>query len=235
MRILFIATSHGEMGNTGKKTGVWLEEIAVPYYIVKNAGFELAIASPMGGEVPLDPRSQSIIAATTSSKRFLKDVDAMNFLSGSLQISTVSANDFDLVFLPGGHGPLWDITDNAALKSLIEAFHHQNKLIAAICHGVAGLLSAQDSRGEYLVKGRKLTGFSNNEEKLSGLTEVVPYLLESRLVAQGALYSKGEDYSSYVVCDGNFITGQNPASSGEIAKKLVILLQQNSKMAISYN
>jgi putative intracellular protease/amidase len=235
MRILFVATSHDEMGNTGKKTGVWLEEIAVPYYIFKNAGFEMAIASPKGGEVPLDPRSQSIIAATNSSRRFLKDADAMNFLYGSSLISTVSANDFDMVFLPGGHGPLWDLADHAPLKVLIEAFHHQNKTIAAICHGVAGLLSAQDAHGEYLIKGRKLTGFSNNEEKLSGLTEVVPYLLESRLVALGASYSKGEDYSSYVVCDGNFITGQNPASSGEIAKKLVILLQQNNKMAISYN
>jgi len=195
----------------------------------------LAIASPNGGEVPLDPRSQSIIAATNSSRRFLKDPDAMNFLSSSALISAISANDFDALFLTGGHGPLWDLADNAHLKTLIEAFNQQNKLIAAVCHGVAGLLSVQNVQGEFLVKGRKITGFSNNEEKLSGLTEVVPFLLESRLVLEGAIYSKGEDYSSYVVCDGNLVTGQNSASSAEITKKMMNLLQQTNTVALSYN
>jgi len=229
-KVLFIATSHDKMGNTDENTGVWLEEIAVPYYVFKDAGAEVTLASPNGGRVPLDPKSRSIILATFGTKRFLKDEEAMNFLSHSMLLKDVMADDFDVIFLPGGHGPMWDLADNKTLKQLLEAFNKKNKPIGAVCHGVVGLLSLQNDKGESWIRGKQLTCFSNSEEELSGLTRVVPFLLETRLVSLGALYSKGADYVGHVVSAGNIITGQNPASSKEVAQKILALVQQNKSV-----
>lgn len=226
-RVLFIATSHEKMGDTGETTGVWLEEIASPYYIFRDAGATLTIASPAGGAIPLDPKSRSIILATYNTKRFLKDAVAMEFLSHSVLLEEINPDDFDVVFIPGGHGPMWDLAENKKLKQILEKFNRENKPIGAVCHGVVGFLSLQNDNGESWVKDKKLTGFSNREEELSGLTSVVPFLLETSLVSLGAIYSRGEDYVGYVVEDGNIITGQNPASSKAVAQKIVALVTQN--------
>jgi putative intracellular protease/amidase len=227
IKILFIASSHDRMGNTDNKTGVWLEELATPYYIFKDAGAEITLASPKGGPVPLDPKSQSIMVVTSGTKRFLKDEEAMNFLAHSILLEEINADDFDVVFLPGGHGPLWDIADNKIVKQLLEAFNNKNKPIGAVCHGVAGLLSVQDDQGKTLIKGKQLTGFTNSEEESAGLTGIVPILLETELVSLGALFSKGANYTSHVVTDGNIITGQNPASSEALAKTIVAYVKNN--------
>jgi putative intracellular protease/amidase len=232
VKVLFITTSHDKMGETGNKTGVWLEELAAPYYIFKDAGASVTIASPMGGQVPLDPKSQSIIVATSSTKRFLKDDEAMNGLFHSVLLEEIKAEDFDIVFIPGGHGPLWDIAGNKIVTQLVEAFNNQNKPIGAVCHGVAALLSVQNNKGEFLVKGRQVTGFSNSEEESAGLIGVVPFLLETELFSLGALYSKEPNYISHVVTDGNLFTGQNPSSSGGVAKKMVTWLQINKQKVI---
>jgi putative intracellular protease/amidase len=226
-KVLFITTSHDKMGNTDEKTGVWLEELAAPYYVFKDAGAEVTLASPTGGPVPLDPKSQSIILATFSSKRFLKDAEAMNFLSHSMVLKDVKADDFDVIFLPGGHGPMWDLADNKDLKQLLETFNSENKPIGAVCHGVAALLSLKNNKEEFFVKGKQLTCFSNSEEESSGLSEVVPFLLETKLLSLGGFYSKEADYVSHVVTDGNIITGQNPASAKGVAHKIVALIQHN--------
>ena len=225
-KVLIVATSHDKIGNTNDETGVWLEEIAVPYYVFKDAGAEVTLASPQGGRVPLDPKSRSIILATFGTKRFLKDEEAMHFLSHSMLLEDVFADDYDVIFLPGGPGPMWDLADNKTLKKLLEAFNEKNKPIGAVCHGVVGLLSLQNEKGESWIRGKQLTCFSNSEEKLSGLTELVPFLLETRLVSLGALYSKGDDYVGHVMSDGNIITGQNPASSKEVAQKIMALVRQ---------
>jgi putative intracellular protease/amidase len=225
VKVLFIATSHNKMGDTGAGTGVWLEELATPYYLFKDAGASVTIASPLGGLVPLDPKSQSIMVATGSTKRFLKDTEAMNFLSHSLLLDEVMAEDFNAVFVPGGHGPLWDIAGNKKVKQLLEGFISKNKPVGSVCHGVAALLGLQNCKGEFLIKGKQLTGFSNTEEASAGLTAVVPFLLETELISQGALYSKAANHTSHVVTDGNIITGQNPSSSGDVAKKIITLLQ----------
>jgi putative intracellular protease/amidase len=227
MKVLFIATSHDKMGDTGDKTGVWLEELATPYYIFKNAGADVTIASTIGGRVPLDPKSQSIMVATSSTKRFLKDEEAMNFLSHSILLEEVKADDFDVAFLTGGNGPMWDIAGNTTVKQLLEAFNSKGKPIGSVCHGAAGLLLLQNDKGEPLIKGKQLTAFSNTEEELAGLTHVVPFLLETKLISLGAVYSKAANYSGHVVADGNIITGQNPASSEAVAKKIVAFVQNN--------
>jgi len=227
-----VTTSQDKMGDTNNRTGVWLEELAAPYYIFKEAGFELMIASPKGGPVPLDPKSESIIMATQITKRFLKDEDAMNFLSDSTPVEEVKADDFDAVFLPGGHGPMWDIADSQAVKQLLEGFNNENKPIASVCHGVVGLLALQNDNGELVIKDRQVTGFSNREEESAGLDKVVPFLLETKLISLGALYSKGANYVSHVVVDGNILTGQNPASSEGVAKKTVAFLQNTKPKPI---
>lgn len=231
IKILIITTSHEQLGDTGRKTGLWLEELAVPYYIFKDAGALITLASPKGGPVPLDPKSESIIASNSTIRRFQKDPEAISWLSHSFPLSTQKAEDFDLVFLPGGHGPIWDFPGNEPLKQLLEDFNRQNKLIGSVCHGVASLLSLENGLGERLVKGRQLTAFSNSEEKVSGLTGIVPLLLESELVFLGASYSKGPDFESHTVIDGNLITGQNSASSKEVAKKLLVCLKESPKRA----
>lgn len=231
IKVLFVTSSHDKLGDTRYRTGVWLEELAAPYYIFKEAGFELTIASPAGGPVPLDPKSESIIMATQRTKRFLKDEEAMTFLSHSMTLEEVRAEDFDAVFLPGGHGPMWDIAGNKTVKLLLEAFNSENKPIATVCHGVAGLLALQSDNGEPLIKDKHLTGFSNREEESAGLDKIVPFLLETQLISLGALYTKGANYVSHVVVDGNIITGQNPASSEELAKKIVALLKEPKRQS----
>lgn len=235
MKVLFVATSHDTLGDTGRNTGVWLEELATPYYEFKAAGAVITIASPNGGTVPLDPKSQSIILATPNTKRFLKDEEAMNILSDSILLENAEAINFDLVFVAGGHGTMWDLAGNKQVKKLLEAFNNQNKPIAAVCHGVVSLLSLQNSMGELLIKGKRVTGFSNSEEESAGLSKVVPFLLETQLVSVGAIYSKGTDHTSYVVADGNIITGQNPASSGEVAKIITSWINQNKHNSAYHN
>jgi putative intracellular protease/amidase len=227
-KILFVTTSHDKMGETSASTGVWLEELAGPYYVFKDAGAAITIASPKGGSVPLEPKSQSILLITSSGKRFLKDEEAMDSLSQSVTLEEVSEDNFDLVFLPGGHGAMWDLADNKILKSLLEAFNKSNKPIGSVCHGVVALLSLQNENGELLIKGKQITAFSDIEEEYAGLAKTVPFLLEARLTLLGALYSKGESYLSHIVTDGNLITGQNPASSLAVARKISVLIQ-NSK------
>ncbi len=234
LKLLFVATSHGLLAGSNNSTGIWLEELASPYYLFKDAGIDLRIASPDGGAVPVDPKSQSIIVATRITKRFLNDEEAMNFLSHALVLSEIQADDYDAVFLPGGHGPMWDLADNKTLKLLLEAFNQENKPIGAVCQGVVGLLTVLNSNGAMLVKGKRLTSFSNSEEERTGLARVVPFLMEDRLGSLGAIYSKGPDYLSYVVADGNIITGQNPASSGEVAKKVLALLPHHKNSPVSF-
>jgi putative intracellular protease/amidase len=226
-KVLFIATSHDKMADTPEETGVWLEELAAPYYIFKEAGADVTLASPGGGRVPLDPKSQSIILATSSTKRFLKDEEAMNFLSSAIPLEEVNDGDFDVIFLPGGYGLMWDLVDSKRVGQLLEIFYSNNKPIGTTSHGIACLLSLKNSKGEVLIKGKKLTGISNSEEDLSELKEVRPFLLESKLLSLGALYSKGENYISHVVEDGNIITGQNPASSKGVAQKIIELVKHN--------
>lgn len=231
-RILFITTSHDQLGDTGRRTGVWLQELAEPYFIFKEAGAEMVLASPEGGPIPVDPKSESIMVVTPPTKRFLKDPEAMNMLANSIRLEEVQAKDFDVVYLPGGHGPLWDIADNILVKQLLEGFNNEHKPIGLVCHGVVALLSVQDARGELLVKGKRLTAFSNSEEVTAGLAEVVPFLLQTKLGSLGALYSKGLDYTSYVVMDDNIITGQNPASSAEVAKRILLMLKDKNEKSL---
>ena len=235
IKVLFIASSHDKMGDTDIRTGVWLEELAAPYYVFKDGGADVVMASPKGGLVPLDPKSESIIMATWVTKRFLKDEEAMNFLSGSILLEEVNADDFDVVFLPGGHGAMWDIAGNKIVKQLLEAFNSENKPIGSVCHGVVGLLSLQNDNGELLVNGKRLTCFSNSEEESAGLNRIVPFLLETRLLSLGALYSKAPNYVSHVVTDGNIITGQNAASSEDVAKKIVAFVQHNKVKPLYYS
>jgi putative intracellular protease/amidase len=235
VKVLVIATSHDKMGESARKTGVWLEELAAPYYVFKEAGAEVIIASPKGGTVPLDPKSLSILIVTRSAKRFLKDEEAMNLLYHSITLEEVKVDDFDAVFLPGGHGPMWDIAGNEMVKKLLETFNSQTKPIGAVCHGVVGLMSLQNDKGELLVKGRKLTAISNSEEESAGLTAEVPFLIETQLLSLEALYTKGTAYVSYVVIDGNIITGQNPASSEETAKKMMSLVNLGQEPTVYYN
>jgi putative intracellular protease/amidase len=230
MNILIIATSHTALGDTGRKTGLWLEELAFPYYIYKDAGAVLTLASPKGGEVPLDPKSESILASTPTIRRFQKDPDGISLLAHSLVLEEVKAADYDMVYVGGGHGALWDFPDNKVLAALLENFIGQQKIIGLVSHGVAALLSLPNNpTGEPFVKGRHLTGFSNSEQKVVGLTDVVPFSLESRLVADGAIYTKGDDFRTHTVSDGKLICGQNPISSLDVSRKMLALLKESTK------
>lgn len=224
--ILIVNTSHHQMGDTMRKTGLWLEELSTPYYIFKDAGARITVASIKGGVIPLDPRSESIISATSSTKRFAKDPEAGVCLKDSLFISLLSAVNFDGILLTGGHGTMWDYPESNPLKQLIEDFNRQHKLIGAISNGVCGLLTAMDGQGQLLIKEKQLTAYSNSEEDAMGLSTIVPFMLESRLVSLGASYSKGPLYTSHSVTDGNLITGQNPSSSGEVARNMLAALKK---------
>ena len=224
MKVLMVLTSHGELGNTGEKTGFWIEEFAAPYYVLADAGAELTIASPKGGQPPVDPKSESADAQTLATKRFYGDYDLIDKVAHTLKLNEINEADYDAVFYPGGHGPLWDLATDVISIALIENFYKNNKPVAFVCHAPAALLKVKAPDGEPIVKGKKVTGFSDTEEEAVKLTEVVPFLLEDELKKLGALYSRGADWSSYVKEDGLLITGQNPASSEEVARKLLIAI-----------
>jgi putative intracellular protease/amidase len=219
MNILMVLTSHDQLGNTGKKTGFWLEEFAAPYYIFKEAGANITLASPKGGQPPLDPRSDEPESQTEATRRFKQDPEAQKALANTVKLSTVSADQFDTVFYPGGHGPLWDLANDPHSIRLIEQMYAAGKIVTAVCHAPGALVNAKGPDGAPLVKGKRVTGFSNSEEAAVQLTHVVPFLVEDALIKAGAIYSKGPDWQPYVVTDGNLITGQNPASSGPAAEE----------------
>jgi putative intracellular protease/amidase len=226
MKVLMVLTSHSELGNTGKKTGFWIEEFAAPYYTLKDAGAEITLASPKGGQPPIDPKSAEPSAQTEATKRFDKDAELQKLLANTEKLSEVKAADFDAVFFPGGHGPLWDLSKDPDSIKLIQEFWSAKKPVAAVCHAPSVLLNVKDEKGEPLVKGKNVTGFTNTEEEAVQLTKVVPFLLEDELRNKGGHYSKKEDWASYVVKDGLLITGQNPASSEEAARELLELLKK---------
>ena len=225
MEILIVLTSHDQLGDTGKKTGFWLEEFAALYYVLKDAGAAITLASPKGGQPPLDPKSDLPENLTELTKRFRSDKIAQAELDNTKKLADLSAAGFDAVFYPGGHGPMWDMPDNAMSIALIEAFVKANKPVGAVCHASAAFVNVRRKDGEYLVKGKRVTGFTNAEEKAVGLAEVVPFLLEDRLKERGGIYRKGADWTPHVEVDGKLVTGQNPASSGPAAKELLRLLR----------
>ncbi|MNS39439.1 General stress protein 18 [compost metagenome] len=225
MKILMVLTSHDQLGDTGHKTGFWLEEFAAPYYALKDAGAEIVIASPKGGQPPLDPKSDAEDAQSDDTRRFKADAAAQAALANTVKLADVKAEDFDAVFYPGGHGPLWDLANDPKSIALIEAFAAAEKPTGFVCHAPGVLKDVKGAGGEALVKGRAVTGFTNSEEEAVGLTEVVPFLVEDMLAANGGRYSKGADWSSYVLTDGALVTGQNPASSREAAEALLKLLK----------
>jgi putative intracellular protease/amidase len=221
MKVLIVLTSHGELGNTGEKTGFWIEEFASPYYVLADAGAELTLASPKGGQPPVDPKSESADAQSSYTKRFYGDYDLIDKVAHTFKLSEINEADYDAVFYPGGHGPLWDLATDATSIALIENFYKNNKPVAFVCHAPAAVLKVKAPDGEPLVKGKEVTGFSDTEEDAVKLSKVVPFLLEDELKKLGALYSKGDNWSSYVKTDGLLITGQNPASSEAVAKLLL--------------
>lgn len=236
MKILIVATSHEQLGDTGRKTGLWLEELAFPYYVFKDAGASMVLTSPRGGAVPLDPKSESILASTPTIRRFQKDPEGIALLAHSITLPDAKAENFDMVYVAGGHGALWDFPENEALKELLQAFIRHQKVVGLVSHGVAALLVLQNFGGEPFVKGRHLTAFSNSEQQVAGLTAVVPFSLESKLVAEGAFYTKGDDFRTHTVTDGKLICGQNPISSLEVSRKMLALLKESTKeMAPSRN
>ena len=224
MNILMVLTSHDRLGDTGKKTGFWLEEFAAPYYAFLDAGANVTLASPAGGQPPLDPSSDTENAQTKDTKRFKEDSEAQKHLANTKKLADMKAEDFDSVFYPGGHGPLWDLAVDKDSINLIETFVQQDKPVAFVCHSPAALKNVKVD-GEYLVKGKTVTGFTNSEEDAVGLTDVVPFLVEDVLKANGGNYEKAADWESFVVEDGLLITGQNPASSEEAATRLVAKLK----------
>lgn len=221
MKVLIVLTSHDQLGNTGRKTGFWLEELAAPYYTFKDAGADIVLASPQGGQPPLDPKSNEPSFQTEFTHRFEADAAANEQLANTVRLDSVSQADFDTVFYPGGHGPLWDLAEDGNSISLIESFIEAGKPVALVCHAPGVLRHVKSSDGKPLVAGKQITGFTNTEEDGVGLTDVVPFLVEDELKAKGGVYSKGPDWGSYVVTDGLLITGQNPASSLEAAAVLM--------------
>jgi putative intracellular protease/amidase len=226
MKILLVLTSHGLLGDTGKKTGFWLEEFAAPYYVFKDAGADITLASPLGGQPPLDPKSDEPDAQTDDTRRFRADPQAVQALATTIPLAAVRPEDFDAVFYPGGHGPLWDLAQDDDSKALIEAMFGAGKPVAAVCHAPGVLRNVQAPDGTPWVRGKRVTGFTNTEEAAVGLTDVVPFLVEDMLASAGANYSKGADWQSYVVTDGLLVTGQNPASSAAGARALLQALEE---------
>ncbi|RFP13934.1 type 1 glutamine amidotransferase domain-containing protein [Duganella sp. BJB488] len=224
MNILMVLTSHDQLGNTGHKTGFWLEEFAAPYYALKEAGAQLTLVSPLGGQPPLDPKSDSPESQTPATIRFKADPEAQAALAHTGKLAEVSAADFDAVFYPGGHGPLWDLAEDRASIALIEAMLAAGKPVAAVCHAPGVLRHVKAADGSPLVRGKRVTGFTNTEEEAVGLTQVVPFLVEDMLKEHGGIYSKLGDWQAYAVTDGLLVTGQNPASSEAAAAALLKLL-----------
>lgn len=221
MNVLFILTSHDKLGNTGKKTGFWVEEFAKPYYTLLDKGVTITVATPKGGAAPIDPGSASPDAATEATARFDKDATAQELIANTTVLADINSDDYDAVFYPGGHGPLWDLANDATSIALIEKFNSQEKPIAFVCHAPAALKNVKNADGTPLVKGKKVTGFTNTEEAAVQLTTIVPFLIEDMLTENGGIYSKKEDWAAYAIQDGLLITGQNPASSELVAEKLL--------------
>ena len=225
MKVLIILTSHDKLGDTGKKTGFWLEELAAPYYVLLDAGAEITLASPAGGQPPLDPQSDVPDMQTAATERFKKDDAAQRALANTTKLADIDADSFDAIFFPGGHGPLWDLAENADSQRIIETFITEDRPLAAVCHAPAIFKHTKGPDGKSLVSGRRITGFTNTEEEGVGLAGIVPFLVEDMLKANGGLYEKGPDWGSYVVVDGKLVTGQNPASSEAAAKELLKIIQ----------
>ncbi len=219
-KVLFVLTSHDELGDTGEKTGFWIEEFAAPYYNLLDKGVKITVASPKGGKAPIDPRSKAEASQTEATKRFNKDKSAQEIINTTVKLEEVEAEDFDAVFYPGGHGPLWDLAEDKTSIALIETFNEQEKPIAFVCHAPGILKDVKNAEGEPLVKGKNVTGFTNTEEEAVQLTNVVPFLVEDMLKENGGIFSKAANWNVHVVKDGNLITGQNPASSNKVADKL---------------
>ena len=225
MNILMILTSHDKLGDTGKKTGFWLEEFAAPYYVFKDAGAIITLASPQGGQPPLDPMSDEEDAQTEMTARFKADEKAQDQLASTIKLSSLISDDYDAIFYPGGHGPLWDLANDRDSIQLIENFIASDRPVAAVCHAPAIFKHTKSPEGDPLVKGREVTGFSNSEEEAVDLTDIVPFLVEDMLKENGGVYKRGDDWASFVVTDGKLVTGQNPASSAAAAEKLIGLLK----------
>ena len=224
MHILMVLTSHDQLGDTGKKTGFWLEEFAAPYYVFKDAGAQISLASPAGGMPPLDPKSDADDAQTEATERFKADTAAQAALSSTTPLSKIQVADYDAVFYPGGHGPLWDLAEDPHSIALIEAAYAAHQPVGAVCHAPAVLRHVKGTDGQPLVHGKNVTGFTNSEEDAVGLTDIVPFLVEDMLKANGGIYHKAVDWASFVQVDGHLVTGQNPASSEEAAHALMALL-----------
>lgn len=224
MKILMVLTSHEDLGDTGNKTGFWLEEFAAPYYVFKDAGAEITLASPKGGQPPIDPTSDNDDAQTDDTRRFKGDSDAQQHLASTLKLADVTESGFDAIFYPGGHGPLWDLAEDADSKRLIEAFAAADLPVGAVCHAPAVFRHTLGADGTPLVSGRRVTGFTNTEEQAVGLTKVVPFLVEDMLKANGGRFERGDDWADFVLRDGKLVTGQNPASSASAAKEVLALL-----------
>ena len=225
MNVLMVLTSHDQLGNTGAKTGFWLEEFAAPYYVFKDAGATVVLASPAGGQPPLDPKSDAPDAQTDATRRFKADAEAQRQLASTVKLDSVDQQDFDTVFYPGGHGPLWDLAESRESIALIEAFERAGKPIGFVCHAPGALRHVKAADGSPLIRGRRVTGFSNSEEAGVQLTDVVPFLIEDEFQKLGGRYEKGEDWSSFVIEDGKLVTGQNPASSEAAAEALLAQLK----------
>ncbi|QYJ24049.1 type 1 glutamine amidotransferase domain-containing protein [Achromobacter sp. ES-001] len=226
MKILIVLTSHDTLGNTGRKTGFWLEEFAAPYYAFLDAGAEVTLASPKGGQPPLDPKSDDPDAQTDATRRFRQDAEAQRVLANTQRLADMQAADYDAVFYPGGHGPLWDLAEDTNSVALIETMLAAGKPVSAVCHAPGVLRHAKTADGKPLVQGRQVTGFTNSEEAAVQLTDVVPFLVEDELTRLGGVYSRGPDWQPYVICDGLLVTGQNPASSVAVAEALLERLKR---------
>ena len=231
MKVLMVITSHDELGNTGRKTGFWLEELAAPYYVFKDAGVDITLASPKGGRPPQDPKSDEPNFRTELTIRFEKDRDAEAQLGKTVRLDSVMQDEFDTVFYPGGHGPMWDLAEDEDSIKLIESFIAAGKPIGIVCHSTGALHHVKTKDGKFLVQGKEVTGFTNGEEEEMGLTKVVPFLVEDEMLKLGAVFSKVKDWGVHVVSDGLLITGQNPASSGPAAKALMALVKQKADTA----
>ncbi|MET4080317.1 putative intracellular protease/amidase [Pedobacter sp. UYP30] len=225
MKILFVVTSHDKLGDTGKKTGFWVEEFAAPFYKFQDAGYEVTVATPKGGQAPIDPSSEAKSAQTSATERYYKDQKVQEIIANTKQLSSVNAADFDAVFFPGGHGPLWDLANDADSAKLILDFYNSGKIVGAVCHAPGVFKNVKLENGEPFVKGKNVTGFSNTEEAAVQLTDVVPFLVETELKSLGGHYSKTEDWGLHIVEDGLLITGQNPASSESVAEKMISRLK----------
>lgn len=225
MKILMVLTSHDQLGDTGKKTGFWLEEFAAPYYALKDAGAEVVLASPKGGQPPIDPSSDSEDSQTDATRRFKDDKDAQADLADTAVLADVQDAGFDAIFYPGGHGPLWDLAEDADSIRLIETFAASDRPVGAVCHAPAVFKHTKGADGKSLVNGKRVTGFTNTEEDAVQLTDVVPFLVEDMLKANGGQYEKSDDWASFAITDGKLVTGQNPASSEAAAEQLLALLK----------